>query len=160
VIFGQTIFQSVLERLEAEDAARELEDLPTPTVRGLKTGFVARDLSSDIATKSSDDYSHLHSAYFAYPLDDETFATTRVPQQDPPPKPPVPVHLERLRLAQVAEDLDLAATDTIETLARKRRMFAQDNHPDRVPEEWRQKANTRMKLANLLIDQAQKLLAG
>ena len=151
LIFGQTIFQSVLERLEADEAARILEDTPIIAIRGLSSGFVAQDPGR--AYSGPDTYSNLQLAYFAYSSDEHG-------EQNAKPEPPVkPAHLNRLRLAEIARDLDLNANDTLETLARKRRAFAQENHPDVIPEEWRESANIRMKLANLLIDEAQKQLS-
>ena len=151
MIFGQTIFQSVLERLEADEAERIPEDKPVISIRGLNSGFVAHDPVR--VNSGPDTYSNLHSAYFAY-MQDEPENT--VPMTSPPVKP---AHLNRLRLAEIARDLDLNAEDTLDTLARKRRAFAQENHPDLIPEEWRESANVRMKLANLLIDEAQKRLS-
>ena len=77
------------------------------------------------------------------------------PAPEPEP-PPVPAHLLRLSEGEIAEDLALGAADTAGTLAEKRRRFAKDNHPDRVPEIFRDKATLRMKTANLLIDRAVK----
>jgi len=151
LIFGQTIFQSVLERLEADEAERALEEKPVITIRGLSSGFVAQEPAR--AYTGPDTFSNLQSAYFAYMPEE---ASAPQAKSEPPVKP---AHLNRLRLAEVARDLDLNINDTLETLARKRRAFAQENHPDLIPEEWRDSANIRMKLANLLIDEAQKLLS-
>lgn len=157
MIFGQTIFQSVLERLEAESAEKAVDELPTMSIRGLNTGFVAAKPGDTTFDDNSDSYSNLHSAYFAYQSDDSEVVQTQKPAT-PDPKPEKPAHLNRLRLAEIARDLDLNRDDTLETLARKRRAFAQENHPDVTASEWRESANVRMKLANLLIDEAQKLL--
>ena len=150
LIFGQTIFQSVLERLEADEAERFREDEPVITIRGLNSSFVAHDPGR--TDFGPDIFSNLQSAYFAYSSDDLGEQTAKAPT------PVKPAHLNRLQLAEIARDLDLNAQDTLETLARKRRAFAQENHPDVIPEEWRESANIRMKLANLLIDEAQKQL--
>jgi hypothetical protein len=52
--------------------------------------------------------------------------------------------------------MGLSASDTPANLQAKRRAFARANHPDLVPSVWRDEATTRMKIANLLIDEALK----
>jgi len=56
----------------------------------------------------------------------------------------------------VAEELALVDSETQMTLAAKRRAFAALNHPDRLPAAFRANATVRMKLANMLIDEAAK----
>lgn len=65
-----------------------------------------------------------------------------------------PAVFERVEVEEIREDLNLSASDTCAELHRKRRVFARLNHPDRVPEKWREAATVRMQTANLLIDQA------
>ncbi len=78
----------------------------------------------------------------------------------PPPKPVFDASLfKRLSAEDVAKDIQLKASDTAAELQLKRRNFARLNRPDRVPEEWRDAATTRMKIANRQIDDALRLLA-
>jgi hypothetical protein len=56
----------------------------------------------------------------------------------------------------VAEDMKLSEARSVEALQSLRRTFARQNHPDMVGEEWREQATLRMKIANLLIDEALK----
>nr|WP_299498134.1 hypothetical protein [uncultured Rhizobium sp.] len=72
-----------------------------------------------------------------------------------PIKPP---HLERLTVEQIAEDLQLQDHDSRDVLQERRRLFAKHNHPDTVHTDFREPANTRMKIANLLIDEAMRRL--
>ncbi len=68
----------------------------------------------------------------------------------------MPDFLSRTSLAEVAEELALADDETHVTLAAKRRAFAALNHPDRIPAAFRTNATVRMKLANMLIDEASR----
>lgn len=61
-------------------------------------------------------------------------------------------------LADVSAELAIHDTDTAATLAEKRRAFARLNHPDRVKPQFRHNATLRMTAANLLIDQAIRML--
>lgn len=61
---------------------------------------------------------------------------------------------KRLSPEEVAEDINLLASDTSVELKAKRRRFARLNHPDRTPMEWRQAATIRMKIANHMVDEA------
>ncbi|WP_102959386.1 hypothetical protein [Mangrovicella endophytica] len=54
----------------------------------------------------------------------------------------------------VARELGLKPELKLRDLRRIRRTFAADNHPDRVPAEWREAANRRMTIANMMIDEA------
>jgi hypothetical protein len=54
----------------------------------------------------------------------------------------------------IARELGLESGLKPAELARRRRVFAFGNHPDRVPPHLREKALTRMKIANRLIDDA------
>ncbi|MCJ8519501.1 hypothetical protein ABID21_002271 [Pseudorhizobium tarimense] len=149
MLLGQSVFQSVLTRLDEE----KQEDEPPAEgavfrVPGLTSGFVA-------ATKETVAFgsSGAGDAYL------EMLADKPPPEPDPPAEAPrkepfVPEHLLRISDAEIAEDLALTPDETAETLAEKRRRFAKDNHPDRVPEALRDNATLRMKTANILIDRA------
>jgi hypothetical protein len=147
VIFGKTVFQSVLERMN-EDDARD-EEPATLHVRGLNTGFVADRLGLENASQEAtpDSYSSLRNLYFDFP--------TPEPEPEKPAPPPVmPAHLAHIAPEEIAAELAITQKDTLISLNRKRRIFAAANHPDQVDEQWRDKANARMKIANLLIDEA------
>jgi hypothetical protein len=159
VIFGQTLFQSVLERLEAERSALKEADPPKIAIKGFNSGFVAQNPHADEQETGRNIHSALNGEYLAYSMDDSErqalLSSFVTPKQAV--KPP---HLDRLSLAEIAADLDLQGSDTAETLARKRRKFALENHPDLVPADWRDSATLRMKLGNLLIDEALKTVSG
>jgi len=146
-MFGMSVFQSVLERLKAEeeDAAADepAEDLSVRGVRGLGQGFV-----SAADPKGLNDQALVHRAYF-----DNAGEEMLAPPQ-PVAAPVMPDHLARTRPQEIAEDLALTDRDTPASLTAKRRAFAADNHPDRHPDLFRQNATMRMKIANMLIDEA------
>lgn len=54
----------------------------------------------------------------------------------------------------ISQELGLLGPFKTEELARKRRTFAFNNHPDRVAPHLRQRAMVRMQIANMLIDEA------
>lgn len=192
MLFGQSLFQSVLTRLDeeekqaGEDAAQDAAGF---RVTGLNTGFVAAvDAITPIpASQANDAYRDGLDTGDGYDPDIE--ATDEFTQGEMPGtddvragatpagkaipsidtldaangddhKPPPPSDHERLRYLarishdEIAEDLALEPADTLATLTEKRRLFARKNHPDSVPEDFRAAANTRMKIANRLIDDA------
>lgn len=147
MLFGQSVFQSVLTRLKEEQAENESEENePSFRIKGLGTGFVAETVEGQAAAAGEID------AYLAFLPEPEA--------TEPPPEPiaeeptPPPAHLLRLTPEEIAADLALGPDETAATLAEKRRLFARANHPDGVPEELRGNANIRMKTANQLIDRA------
>jgi hypothetical protein len=154
MLLGQSIFQSVLTRLdderqEADEAAPEDADF---RIRGLGAGFVTPE-GRPTATKGDT------SAYFDHLAD----WLDQQPAADPPSTddandqtdaPVMPAHLLRLTEAEIAQDLEISPKDNAAILNEKRRQFAKLNHPDRVAPEFRENATARMKIANLLIDRA------
>ena len=56
----------------------------------------------------------------------------------------------------IARELGIAATNNRADLDRARRAFALRYHPDRVPEQFRDRAALRMQIANMLIDEAKR----
>ena len=157
MLFGQSVFQSVLTRLKEEQTEDEEEDVGASfRIKGLGLGFVApTDEGPNAATGTE--------AYFAFLPELAEIATTEFiepePEPDEPPSPPpIPLHLTRLTQEEIAEELAIGPKDTEATLAEKRRQFAKANHPDGVAPEFRDNANIRMKTANLLIDMAIKQL--
>ncbi|PPJ45845.1 hypothetical protein C0075_08975 [Rhizobium sp. KAs_5_22] len=143
MLFGKSLFQSVVERLAEE--AEEADPAPVMSayrVSGLSSGFVAESVD--------------HAPAEAFRLD-AYLALMPEPMPVPPAapvKPVMPDHLTRLAIEQIAEDLELKADDDRERLGEKRRAFARHNHPDGHHPEFRDKATTRMKIANLLVDEA------
>ncbi|WEZ82848.1 hypothetical protein P6U16_17945 [Rhizobium sp. 32-5/1] len=145
-MFGMSVFQSVLERLKAEeDAEAETEvEQPSPYgVRGLGPGFVAGREQA-----AATGHALVHQAYF------DTAGDEMMASAQPVAAPVMPDHLHRTRPQEIAEDLGLTDHETAATLTLKRRAFAGQNHPDRHHSEFRLPATTRMKIANMLIDEA------
>lgn len=70
------------------------------------------------------------------------------------PPPLAEEELPSILPEDVARELALETLKKADDLARARRAFAFDNHPDRVPAHLRERAMTRMQIANTLIDQA------
>lgn len=161
MLFGQSVFQSVLTRLEEEQ--KDEEDAGTAEaafrVRGLGTAFVA---PTDMQSASADVATEAYSAYL--PDDGEDTIAEEQPLTEPEAgtenvehtaeEPAVPEHLMRLTEAEINEELAIGAGDTEAALTEKRRQFAKANHPDRVAPEFRDNATIRMQIANLLIDRA------
>lgn len=147
MLFGKSLFQSVVERLAEE--AEEADPAPAVSayrVSGLSSGFVIESVD--------------HAPAEAFRLD-AYLALMPEPMAEPMPAPPaapvkpvLPDHLARLSIEEIAEDLDLKAEDDRERLGEKRRAFARHNHPDGHHPDFRDKATTRMKIANLLVDEA------
>lgn len=149
-MFGMSVFQSVLERLKAEEteegAARE-EPLPRTSILGLNAGFAGNLMSSGMADSGA-----VRRAYF------DTASEDMLAPPKPAPEPVMPDHLCRIRPEQIASDLGLTDMETASGLTDKRRRFAAENHPDRHHPDFRGNATVRMKIANMLIDEAQKRL--
>jgi hypothetical protein len=185
MLFGQSIFQSVLTRLKDEQAD-ETAEVPEESfrIRGLNTGFVASTTDQAEAMGTGTE------AYFAFMDDDLDAKAAQTDRDQPKPEPaiepetrahpepaalpeqpaepeiipapsqqPVPAHLLRLTQEEIAQELAIGVKDTEQSLADKRRRFAKHNHPDRVAPTYRDNAHIRMQTANLLIDQALKRLA-
>ncbi len=147
MLFGQSVFQSVVERLE-----REVEDMPpaeeaTP-VFGINS--FSASLVFDTATQDPSCANRPLDSYLGF-LEEPT----------PPPAPEperMPSYLEKTSLSDVSDELAITEKDTVETLGEKRRTFARANHPDAVSPQFRDNATRRMTAANLLIDQAIRFL--
>ncbi|MGV8938052.1 MAG: hypothetical protein ACOH2J_13080 [Allorhizobium sp.] len=151
--FGVSLFQSVLERLAAENQEDEADSAVVHhRIRGLNSGFVVA--AADIAATNQ---TQLQDAYLSLMPDEEEDLASAVDDSVPQV---MPAHLARVSPDEIAADLDLSPQDTAATLAEKRRAFARLNHPDRIDALYSDNATTRMKIANLLIDEAQRRLAG
>ena len=79
----------------------------------------------------------------------------------PPPQPRLrePVGRSGDTSADIATDLGLGTALTLNQLTSRWRDFVWRNHPDRQPEDARERANTRVAIANTLYDQARRDLA-
>ncbi|TCN32457.1 hypothetical protein [Sinorhizobium americanum] len=149
-MFGMSVFQSVLERLKAEQSLLgDMEADGDETARedprspvGLSPAFIV-----ETPTRTTAPFAAVERAY----LDLASAERSEEP-------PVMPDHLRRTSLTDVAAELDLVEGETGLTLAAKRRRFAAANHPDRLPPEFRSNATIRMKLANMLIDEALRRL--
>ncbi|MDR9773476.1 hypothetical protein RJJ65_12535 [Rhizobium hidalgonense] len=153
MLFGQSVFQSVLERLKAEDETAEEAEAPAAhRVSGLGTGL-AFDVLEGVSVASQ----RVGQAYFDN-LEQEAAAGVEQPAPALPPEPVMPDYLTRTAPQEVAAELAISAADTPLTLSEKRRAFARANHPDSVALPFRDNATKRMMLANLLIDEALRRL--
>jgi hypothetical protein len=76
----------------------------------------------------------------------------------PPPQPPLRESGGRSgdTPTEIATELGLGATMTPGQLTSRWRDFVWRNHPDRQPPEARERANTRMAIANTLYDRARR----
>jgi hypothetical protein len=149
-MFGMSVFQSVLERLKAdedEEGTAEDQQASLANIRGLNGGFVGNLAASGMADSGA-----VQRAYF------DTASEEMLSPPKPQPKPVMPEHLRRISPEQIAADLALTDMETQQTLADKRRHFASENHPDRFDPDYRANATLRMKVANMLIDEAQRRL--
>ncbi|MBY5416803.1 hypothetical protein [Rhizobium leguminosarum] len=159
MLFGQSVFQSVLERLKAEDETAEDVEAPTAhRVSGLGTGLAFDVMTFDVMEGVSARSQRVGQAYFDNLDLDPAAAIAEESAAAPPPEPVMPDHLARIAPEEIAAELAIAATDTQQTLNEKRRAFAKANHPDGVAEPFRDNANRRMMIANLLIDEAMRRL--
>jgi hypothetical protein len=143
-MFGKSVFQSVLERLRAE----EDEDAPGESAvdGSWRAPIEPSAFIIETPARTTTPFRTVESAYR------ELAPVEQVEQ------PVMPEHLKRTSLAEVAAELTFDDKETALTLAAKRRRFAAANHPDRMPAEFRANATVRMKLANMLIDEASRRL--
>lgn len=163
MLFGRSVFQSILTRLDSE---AEEQATPSPAaasdfrVNGLNAGFVVENTSHASCTQAAE-------AYLDFGQDDPSFeekrtqsATSTPPASEIPPRatpkeppaPIIPAYLLRLTEAEIAQDLGLSPRDTADAAHEKRRQFAKTNHPDRVAPPFREQATRRMTIANTLVD--------
>jgi len=153
MLFGQSVFQSVVARLEREAEDRPEEEIATP--------FSARVIfdPGPIATSGIPDTEPDNRPLSAYLDLLEDMPTLDVEPKDDASEPaPMPDYLQKTSQEDVSHELAINEKDTLESLSEKRRAFARLNHPDAVPAAFRENAHLRMTAANLLIDQAIRLL--
>lgn len=148
MLFGKSLFQSVVDRLGEESE----EELPPQEqafrINGLASSFVPAANEVSAGPKDPDSDQRLDAYRFLMPEEPEPEEVL------PPAPPPPPAWIERLSPEEVAADLALDVQDDRERLQERRRAFARDNHPDRVAIPYRDAATQRMKIANRLIDEA------
>jgi len=150
-VFGKSVFESVLERLRAEDesAFEDGGDAPHEPSRGPLPAFAVFGREQMAASG--------HAAASAYrefaedgPMQGEGGQREEPAIDEAPASPP---HLMRTAPDEVAADLGLSGSETGTELAAIRRAFARENHPDAAPEALRANATRRMMIANMLIDE-------
>ncbi|MCP8894069.1 hypothetical protein KYK29_03940 [Shinella daejeonensis] len=146
MMFGMSVFESVLERLRQEaDEGMSKEgtaaDSREPAGRRSPSGgFTGLGTGAPFVSGRQAD-----AAY-------REIGEPATPAPAPPPEAPPP-HLLRIAPEEIAADLALTGKETVEALLARRRAFARDNHPDRAPAALRANATLRMKIANMLIDE-------
>ena len=156
MLFGQSVFQSVLERLKAEEETVEAEAPAAHRVHGLSTGM-AFDVMEGVSAASQ----RIGEAYFDNIISLAETETVKEPvlPPDPAPEPVMPEYLVHTAPQEIADELAISLNDTVQSLGEKRRTFAKANHPDSVAPPFRENATKRMTLANLLIDEAIRRLS-
>lgn len=151
MLFKQSLFQSVLDRLDSEEDESEKEEA-AHRIRGLNVSFVATVLGGETPDAQRPDEAYRDN------LGDPVILPELEPKPEPAPQEPeppaMPEHLGRTTRDEVAAELAITSDLTREALQEKRRSFAKANHPDSVAALFREQATTRMTLANQLIDEA------
>jgi hypothetical protein len=126
---------------------------PTPTVDYLAVAeellsgriVVDEDAAAVYRENGGDDYGSTIDAFFeAAPIVQVEPAEAELPSVEP---------------EAITRELGLVSTTPPAELARLRRAFAFKNHPDRVAPHLRQRAQLRMQVANMLIDDARRKAA-
>lgn len=146
----QRDFSALLDELLAADAERETGASPSVAVDILS---VVEELGHiSVSGKSvEDEYREMSSPDLSDGLDTLfKAALEKQPAADPEPSTDPD---------DISRELGLGSGKKAEELARLRRSFAFRNHPDRVAPHLRDRAMTRMKVANMLIDEAQQRAA-
>lgn len=146
MILGQSLFDSVLDKMGREKAGAAMPGYSGRVKMSSLSGiFLGAGSSSAIPQPDNQPHAQPVEAYLA--LNGDGF--------EPVPEPVIDYsRFERITLREIEKDLGITVSDSRAALQVKRRDFARHNHPDRVPEQWREAATMRMKTANLLIDQA------
>jgi hypothetical protein len=140
-------FQRALDQAGRKD--RELNDDGAGPTRGARVRGVAFGPAAGSGGK----------ARFGLALDWTAEPADRpAPPQPPPPQtqPRVPPARTGETSAEIATELGLGAALTLDQLTSRWRDFVWRNHPDRQPVEVRERANTRVAIANTLYDRARR----
>ncbi|KRB50727.1 hypothetical protein ASE04_12415 [Rhizobium sp. Root708] len=166
MLFGQSVFQSVLDRLKSED--EEAEEYPahsTARVHGFNTGLafdVMEGVSASAARPGQAYFDNLETEEPRAAPPPEAAAEPEPappPPPEPEPEPVIPERLTRILPQEIATEIAISSRDTLKSLGEKRRAFAKANHPDGVAPAFRANATKRMMIANLLIDEAIRRLS-
>jgi hypothetical protein len=156
MLFGQSVFQSVLDRLKADDEQDEHAVHASSRIHGFTTGL-AFDVMEGVSVASArPGQAYLDVLEIDAPP--EAASSPVVPAPEPLAEAVIPAHLTRISPQDVAAELAISARDTVQSLGEKRRAFAKRNHPDGIDAKFRENAAKRMTIANLLIDEAIKRL--
>ncbi|MBN8951193.1 MULTISPECIES: hypothetical protein [unclassified Rhizobium] len=147
MLFKQSLFQSVLDRLDSEEDTSEEEEA-AHRIRGLNVSFAATVLGGETPEAHRPDEAYRDN------LGDPIITPEPQPAPQEPEPPVMPEHLSRISREEVAAELAITSDLTREALQEKRRSFAKANHPDSVAALFREQATARMTLANQLIDEA------
>ncbi|MBO9125183.1 MULTISPECIES: hypothetical protein [unclassified Rhizobium] len=165
MLFGQSLFQSVLDRLKEEDGESVEEAAPVShRMPGFTTGLAFDVMEGVSAPSAQPGQAYFDNLEFETPRETTNDAPPAepspapvaepLPEIEPEPEPVMPEHLARTALPEIAAELAISANDTVQSLSDKRRGFAKANHPDRVHPLFRDNATKRMTIANQLIDEA------
>jgi hypothetical protein len=149
MLFGQSLFQSVLDRLDAEED-KSGKDEAAHRIRGLNVSFVATVFGGEPPASSRPDDAYVDNLGNEIPSPEPM----PEPEQKEPEPPVMPDYLARTSREEVAAELAISSQSTLQSLHEKRRAFAKANHPDGVAPSFCEQATTRMMIANQLIDQA------
>ncbi|AVA22437.1 hypothetical protein ACXHXG_10060 [Rhizobium sp. LEGMi198b] len=155
MLFGQSLFQSVLDRLDAEEENTE-KDEAAHRIRGLNVSFAATVFGGEPAASSRPDDAYVDNLGNDIPSQEPM---PPEPEAKEPEPPAMPDYLARTSREEVAAELAISSQTTLQSLHEKRRAFAKSNHPDSVAPAFREQATTRMMIANQLIDEAIRRLA-
>jgi hypothetical protein len=144
MLFGKSLFQSVVDRLAEEDA----QESTVEPERHFRIDGLGASYAPERVSAAPEDEDRRREAYLFLMGEENEQSDT------PPPEPEKPAWLGRLSIEEIATDLAITPIDDRDTLQERRRAFARLNHPDRIHPDFRDQATTRMKIANLLVDEA------
>lgn len=152
MLFGQSVFQSVLNRLKEEDENASEDAAPVShRVPGFTTSLAFDVMEGVSAPSARPGQAYIDNLEAEAAIEPAEEAPS---QPEPELEPTMPAHLERTAPHEIAAELAISQHDTLQSLGDKRRSFAKANHPDSVHPLFRDNATKRMTLANLLIDEA------
>jgi len=150
MLFGKSLFQSVVDRLNEEAEEQAPAEESAFRINGLATSFVP-ETPGPMPQSAELHADQRLDAYLSLMSEEPEH---QVEEPEPPAPPPPPAWIDRLSPDEIAADLGLDPQDDRDRLLERRRTFARDNHPDTVADEFREAATMRMKIANRLIDDA------
>ncbi len=135
-------FATVLKEVEADTG--QARDSRNPQFGFASAVFSAGLTDMSAATRQPD---HLENLFDV----EGPSETVPAPEQE---RQAIIARMEKQSPDAIRHELDLRPGLKRAELQRRRRNFAASNHPDRLPEEFRQAAEQRMKTANALLDTA------